>query len=64
MYQCIDNEGKVVATYANESEARSYWVASATAAPVDFDPNVREGEITVFDATKTEVGSIKLPKSK
>lgn len=63
MYQCINNDGLVVATYANESEARTYWNQSVEHKPADYIDVVRDGEITVFDATNTEVGSIKLPKS-
>jgi len=62
MYQCINNEGQVVATYANYSECKSYFDHSYPGCK--YDEETRPGEVTVFDATNNEVGSIRLPKSK
>ena len=63
MYHCKNNEGVTVASYANLSECETYWLFSVYDGPAEFLSAVRDGEITVFDKTKSEVGSIKLPKS-
>jgi sugar lactone lactonase YvrE len=63
MFKCINNKGETVATYANQSEALTYWSASDGSGGVYFAANVRDGEITVFNEKQEEIGSITLPKS-
>lgn len=63
MFQCIDNKGQVLATYAHLSEAETYWNASVSGAEFDRQLANRDGEIVVFDAKGDEAGTIKLPKT-
>ena len=62
MFQILDKNGAVVTTYANQSEAETYWRASVNNGAPRFDDSVREGEITVFDGKDEEVGAIRKPR--
>lgn len=62
MFTILDKNGVAVATYANRSEAETYWRASVTNGAPKFDETVRDGEVTVFDGENKEVGAIRLPR--
>lgn len=64
MFRIMGKDGVPTGTvYQHRSEAETYWHASVGKGPARFDENVRDNEITVFDADNNEVGAISRPRA-
>lgn len=61
MYVCLDKEGLPIAgaSYANLSEAKSYWTASVPGGSGEFRGEDDGNEITVHNEKGEQVGSIR-----
>lgn len=63
MFRILGKDGVPTGTtYANRSEAETYWRASVEKGPAEFRDDVREGQIAVFDADGNEQGGIAIPR--